>query len=86
MEKFNITIDEKCTIWHRTTLDVEADTKEKAIEEIKDRLDIEGTILNGFHEWLHDTAESMNLSENDGFSTIEVYSDITGDPDYKNGK
>ena len=86
MEKFNITIDEKCTIWHRTIINIDAVTKGKAIQEVKERLEIEGTILDGHHEWLHDTTKPLKPSENDEFSTVEVYSDISKKPDYKNGK
>ena len=62
-------IDRKETVWYRYFIDDEDAIKNNLTE---DRVvDLMGQSDRG--EYLFDTGEGMNIEENDGFATIEVY-------------
>lgn len=93
MKKFEFYQDEKCTIWLRTKFYVEAENEEeaqrivkKACNNIRILCDVAEEIGNVIgSEYLFDTTEGMEVSENGGCSTIEVY-DVHGDIIGHNGK
>lgn len=80
MKKFEFYQDEKCTIWLRTKFYVEAENEEEAQRIVKkacddtrllcDVADEIGNVIGG--EYLFETTEGMDVSENGGYSTIEV--------------
>lgn len=80
MKKFEFYQDEKCTVWLRTKFYVEAENKEEAQRIVKqacddaripcDVLDEIGNVIGS--EYLFDTTEGMDVSENDGFATIMI--------------
>lgn len=75
-KEFQFYIDRKCTIWHRTTFNVYADTEHEA-EEIAIKLSENSDFLeeNGAeYETLYDTMEFILPEENDNNSTEELYS------------
>ncbi len=69
-------LDEKCTVWKRTQIQIEADSKEDAI-----KLAVINTENSDFDElpWddIENTTEKILPIENDGQSTVEVY-DLDG--------
>lgn len=85
MQNFKFYADSKHTIWERCSFVIEADTKEEAIKKLK-----ETTKQDGWEEnnplfeydscsFLYDTTTSMDIGDNDGNPTIEIYDDETGD-------
>lgn len=80
MKKFEFYQDEKCTIWLRTKFYVEAENEEEAQRMIKkacndaripyDVADEVGNVIGS--EYLFETTEGMDVSENGGNSTVEV--------------
>jgi hypothetical protein len=75
-ESFTFYIDRKVTIWIRETHEVEAETYEEAekqmIESFKDN-SYDNTFVEP--DWLYDTQEDLEPVENNGFATIEMYSE-----------
>ena len=80
-------VDVKITVWERHHFSDDADMS-KVVEVIKETLDISEIFGDelGFleTETLYETAEEMEVTENGGCSTIEVY-DINKIPIYMNG-
>ena len=70
MKSYNLFIDEKCKLWTRTYVTIEADSLEEAIEKCKN-----GDYDNSWSESLYDTAETMTPEENGGEATVEIYSE-----------
>lgn len=66
--KYNLFVDEKCEIWKRRYITVEAADLDEAIKNYK-----EGNFDNIYTEELYETEELMSPEENGGFPTIEVY-------------
>jgi len=66
MDKFNIILDEKCTIWRRYTIEIEADN----IEEAKKKV-LKGENNDSPVEYLLNTAEPMSKKENAAISEAE---------------
>jgi hypothetical protein len=88
MKTFNFEVDQKVTMWHRTSVDVEAESLEEAKEKMKvfakkeheysdvaEILEEESIPVNYDFlttEYLYDTAEGMTIEENNNAPTIEV--------------
>lgn len=77
-QEFNFYQDVKVTMWVRSYFSIEAYSKEEALNKVKefyyeDINDTDSSHLVGDYEWLHDTAVNMEVKDNDGFATIEVY-------------
>jgi len=80
MEKFNLYQDLKSTIWRREYYSIDAESEEEAVDKI-----LNGEVEMTDNELLYETEECMDPDENQGNSTIEIYSDATGDLIYTNG-
>jgi len=84
-QEFDFYIDERVMIWNRLKFSVEAET----LEEAKDRAifmvtqDREEIDFYDF-ELLHDTLTEMEIEDNDGNSTIELYCEKDTDLIYEN--
>ena len=85
MEKFNFFLDQKITTWMRTEIQVEAESLEESIKKVVDIYKNEGFEDLGWEE-LDGLKEKMDVEENDGFSTEEIYNDYDGSIIFKNGK
>ena len=85
--KFYYYYDEKVTVWKRNHFSIEAESQEEAnamaIENMIEPWEIEIDET----EYLFDTDEELSPENNDGRSTIELYSKANGfEPLYENGK
>jgi hypothetical protein len=74
MEKVEIFVDEKRTIWHRTTYSLEKDFV-KFLDKEKIRSLITEDLEYDFTEYLYDTVDEMGVEENGNQSTLEVLID-----------
>jgi hypothetical protein len=76
MDNHTFYVDRKVTIWVRERHQVEAETYEEAekqmIESFKDN-SYDNTFVE--QDWLYDTQEDLEPVENNGFATIEMYSE-----------
>lgn len=76
MNNHTFYVDRKVTIWVRERHQVEAETYEEAekqmIDSFKDNW-YDNTFVD--QEWLYDTQEDLEPGDNDGFATIEMYSE-----------
>ena len=86
-QEFDFYIDERVMIWNRLKFSVEAETLEEAKETAvfmvtNDREEID------FYDFelLHDTLTEMELEDNDGNSTLELYCEKDTDLIYENGE
>lgn len=70
MKYYKLFIDEKYTLWTRTHVSVKADSLEEAVEKCKN-----GNYEDSWSEYLYETVEGMTPEENDGFATVEIYSE-----------
>lgn len=87
MEKFQFYQDELVLVWKRSTFEVEANSKEEAIEKIK-QIDFERGDLDEVgefkeSEFLFETENSLEPDENYN-STLEIEDPDTGDTIYSN--
>ena len=81
MGKFKFYQDLKIVTWNRVDFDVEAETKEEAIEKMReldlDMVDVCSIMDDSINvtnsDIIWDCQELMNTSQNDGYPTIEVY-------------
>jgi hypothetical protein len=81
MAQFQFSLDQKCTIWHKLSFNIEANTEEEAIEFLKhqmqtfnsneDVLDLPNVEKIG-SEYIFDTVEEMTSEENRGFHVLEL--------------
>ena len=86
METFNFYKDEKHTIWLRGQFEIEAETYEEAVAKVKE-MEAEPTKYDEVDvRWEHEceTLENMSVIDNDGQSTVEIYSEDTNDLIYQN--
>jgi hypothetical protein len=76
MDNHTFYVDRKVTIWVRERHQLEAETYEEAekqmIESFKDN-SYDNTFVE--QDWLYDTQEDLEPVENNGFATIEMYSE-----------
>jgi hypothetical protein len=84
-QEFDFYIDEKVMIWNRLKFSVEAETLEEAKDMAifmvtQDREEID------FYDFelLHDTLTELEIEDNDGNSTIELYCEKDTDLIYEN--
>ena len=87
MEKFMFYQDELVIVWKRSTFEVEANSKEEAIEKIK-KIDFEMGDLDEVgefneSEFLFETEKSLEPDENYN-STLEIVDPQTGNTIYSN--
>lgn len=81
MAKFKFYQDLKIVTWNRVDFEVEAETKEEAIEKMReldlDMVDVCSIIDDSINvtnsDIIWDCQELMHTSKNDGYPTIEVY-------------
>jgi hypothetical protein len=81
---FEFYIDQKVTSWYRTKFEIEADTEEEARQMSIDFVK-EGKAEEIGWEELEGVITPMDVTDNDGFSTEEIYSE-DGSMVYQNGK
>jgi hypothetical protein len=84
-QEFDFYIDERVMIWNRLKFSVEAETLEEAKDMAifmvtQDREEID------FYDFelLHDTLTELEIEDNDGNSTIELYCEKDTDLIYEN--
>lgn len=81
MAKFKFYQDLKIVTWNRVDFEVEAETKEEAIEKMReldlDMVDVCSIMDDSINvtnsDIIWDCQELMHTSQNDGYPTIEVY-------------
>lgn len=77
MNRHTFFVDRKVTVWIRETHEVKSDSYEEAekemIECFKDNLTFDDSFIE--QEVLYDTIEDLEPGDNDGFATIEMYSE-----------
>ena len=78
-------VDEKVTTWKRTHFDIEADSYEEAKEKAKSFVEAENHELIPWEDVDGIIVEKMTTKENDGQSTMELYSSPT-ELIYQNGE
>ena len=83
MKSYKLTIDEKNTVWHRTIVEIEAESIEMAVVMAREN-EYDDSLATT--EWLYSTCEYLPPEENGDQSTLEIYSDITQSPLYTNAK
>ena len=73
-------LDRKVTVWERDNFEIDAETKEEAINRIKQQFSEEGDefYIEGETETLYDTMEFLSAEENQS-ATIEIYDDETNE-------
>ena len=74
MSKFKFFTNRKCTMWVRDNYYIEAKTKEEATKLIKSFIngsDCEISFI--VREFLYDTEKEMNIKENEGEHTVELW-------------
>lgn len=79
MNKFEFYQDVKVVTWKRQRFTIEAENEERAIELAKEACDVDVSYSVGIEvediEWLSHTESVVNVADNDGYPTIEVYRD-----------
>jgi len=79
MGTFSFYKDIKNTIWRREYYSVDAESEEEAVNKIlNDKVEMDDS------EFIYETEEYMDPDENRGYSTIEIYDNITDDLTYTN--
>jgi hypothetical protein len=71
----------KVTIWDQRYYEIPDNTPADKILEAAENSDSE----SWDHDYLPDTAMELDIHENDGFATIEIYN-VNNENIYKNGK
>ena len=73
-------LDRKVTVWERDNFEIDAETKEEAINRIKQQFSEEGDgfYIEGETDTLYDTMEFLPAEENQS-ATIEIYDDETNE-------
>lgn len=79
MKKFEFYQDVKVVTWKRQRFTIEAENEERAIELAKEACDGDVSYSVGIEvediEWLSHKESVVNVEDNDGYPTIEVYRD-----------
>ena len=83
-EFYNFHANQKITTWMRTEFRVKAESEEEAIQTAI-QLHQDGEIDSLPWEKVYDTDEPMSLEDNDGFSTIKLFTKEDGQMVYQNG-
>ena len=78
--KYKFYLDRKVTVWERDKFEIDTDSKEEAINQIKQQFSEEGDsfYIEGETENLYDTQEFMSPKENQA-ATIEIFDDETNE-------
>jgi len=89
MESFTFYQDNKLTIWERHTFEIEAETKEEAIEKVikeaqEQKKYMSDPIFGGSTEKLYDTEEYMLPEDNSNYPTTEIYDNETNEAIFDN--
>lgn len=79
METFTFYLDRKVTAWYRETHEIEAESLEDAKKQMIESFN-EGYTDETFiqQELIHDTIENMEVEDNDGWPTAELFDDEDG--------
>jgi hypothetical protein len=72
MAEFDFYLDQKHTIWYRNKFTIEAETQEEANEKVI-QLYKNDELPNDDWDLLHDTVEAMNVGDNGGEPTEELF-------------
>lgn len=75
MKKFKFHQDVKVSVWIRQTFEIEAESREAAVDMAKEYIDRDVTedIVTVENETLYDTEELLYPCDNNGCHTIELY-------------
>lgn len=75
MEKFRFKQDVKITVWVRQSFEIEAESKEDALNKVEQfkTKDVKGEVDDVEYETLWDTEELVLPEEDGGLHTIELY-------------
>ena len=78
--KYKFYLDRKVTVWERDKFEIDANSKEEAINQIKEQFSEEGDefYIEGETETLYDTQEFLSPKENQA-ATIEIFDDETNE-------
>ena len=78
--KYKFYLDRKVTVWERDMFEIDANSKEEAINQIKQQFSEEGDAfyIEGETEILYDTIEFLPAKENQA-ATIEIFDDETNE-------
>jgi len=75
METFNYFINQKITTWQRVKFTIQAETEDEANKKAKEVLaDQNECPDNGEYEIIHESNTDMDIEENGGCATRELYS------------
>jgi hypothetical protein len=86
-QEFDFYIDERVMIWNRLKFSVEAETLEEAKEKAVFMVTNDKEEIDFYDfELLHDTLTELEIEDNDGNSTIELYCEKDTDLIYENGE
>lgn len=87
-KKFNFYLDQKVTVWERTSFEITAETEDEAKEIAKKFLNTVGTndvadcdddaVEFIETETLYETEDDMSVEDNGGMATMELYCGGTG--------
>jgi hypothetical protein len=76
MKTYQFYIDQKITTWERTHFGIQANSREEAVEKAKRFLkDADECPSDNWLETLHDTSSDMEVEQNEGCATRELFSD-----------
>jgi hypothetical protein len=76
MKNFKFYVDQKITTWERTHFGIEADTKKEAVEKAKEFLkDANECPDDNWLEIVHEASANMEVEDNGGCATRELFSD-----------
>ena len=73
MATFDFYVDQKCSVWERVQFEVEADTIEEAKKKAIKLFQQGEYDMGGDVETMYDTMEFMDLKDNNGNPTLELY-------------
>ena len=78
--KYKFYLDRKVTVWERDKFEIDASSKEEAINQIKEQFSEEGDgfYIEGETETLYDTQKFLSPKENQA-ATIEIFDDETNE-------
>lgn len=83
--KFEFYRDEKCTIWWRDWVEIEADSYDEAVNIITESIKNGDYIECGDSEPIYETYDVLDVKDNNNQSTIEIF-DKDRNMIYKNGE
>lgn len=88
--KIKLFRDRKITVWERDYFEIEASSKEQALEQLLEKQEKGNEFDDSFGyeetETIWDSNVEMTVKQNKGHSTKEIFYDLNEDPVWKNGK